>query len=181
MFPILPAGSPAAADTDLPAFLVAHDGLYLRKRSLLGVSQTRVDGAEHLPAETEYVEYGLPKVPADQMARVVGFFRSIYRAQRTEALVLLLWAGEGFDLFVPDQKVSLASVSHTLDAARLPAGSRVVGSIHSHGAFGPGASADRRRRRGGVRRAPRRRRATSTGVRPIRRPSPSTGVASRSR
>ena len=50
MFPILPAGSPAAADTDLPAFLVAHDGLYLRKRSLLGVSQTKVDGAEHLPA-----------------------------------------------------------------------------------------------------------------------------------
>ena len=43
MFPILPAGSPAAADTDLPAFLVAHDGLYLRKRSLLGVSQTKVD------------------------------------------------------------------------------------------------------------------------------------------
>jgi hypothetical protein len=141
MFPILPAGSPAAADTSLPAFLVAHDGLYLRKRSLLGVSQTRVNGAEHLPAETEYVEYGLPKVRADQMARVVGFFRSIYRAQRTEALVLLLWAGEGFELFVPDQKVSLASVSHTLDAARLPAGSRVVGSIHSHGAFGPGASA----------------------------------------
>ena len=43
--------------------------------------------------------------------------------------------------FVPDQKVSLASVSHTLDAARLPAGSRVVGSIHSHGAFGAWASA----------------------------------------
>ena len=140
MFPILPAGSPAAADTDLPAFLVAHDGLYLRKRSLLGVSQTRVTGAEHLPPETEYVEYGLPKIGADQMARVVGFFRSIYRAQRTEALVLLLWAGEGFDLFVPEQRVSPASVSHTLDEAELPAGSRVVGSIHSHGAFGPGAS-----------------------------------------
>ena len=74
------------------------------------------------------------------MARVVGFFRSIYRAQRTEALVLLLWAGEGFDLFVPDQRVSPASVRHTLDEAELPAGSRVVGSIHSHGAFGAWAS-----------------------------------------
>ena len=140
MFPILPAGSPAAADTRLPAFVVAHDGLYLRKRSLLGVSQTKVDGAEHLPPVTEYVEYVLPKVPADLMARVVGFFRSIYRAQRTEALVLLLWAGEGFDLFVPDQRVGPASVSHTLVEAELPAGSRVVGSIHSHGAFGPAAS-----------------------------------------
>ena len=140
MFPILPAGSPAAADTSLPAFLVAHDGLYLRKRSLLGVSQTKVDGAEHLPAEKEYLEYALPKVPTDLMARVVGFFRAIYRAQRTEALVLLLWADEGFDLFVPEQRVSPASLSHTLDEAELPSGTRVVGSIHSHGAFGAGAS-----------------------------------------
>ncbi len=159
MFPILPAGSPVAADTDLPAFLVAHDGLYLRKRSLLGVSQTKVAGVEHLPAETEYVEYGLPKIPADQMARVVGFFRSIYRAQRTEALVLLLWAGENFDLYVPDQKVSLASVSHTLDdgqaAGRIPR--RRVDPLSR--CLQRRGECRRRRRRGGVRRAAHRRRA----------------------
>ena len=159
MFPILPAGSPVAADTDLPAFLVAHDGLYLRKRSLLGVSQTKVAGVEHLPAETEYVEYGLPKIPADQMARVVGFFRSIYRAQRTEALVLLLWAGESFDLYVPDQKVSLASVSHTLDdgqaAGRIPR--RRVDPLSR--CLQRRGECRRRRRRGGVRRAAHRRRA----------------------
>jgi hypothetical protein len=140
MFPILPAGSPALSTTSLPAFVVAHDGLYLRKQSLLGLSQTKVDGIEHLPAEKEFVEYALPKVPADLMARIVGFFRSIYRRQATEALVLLLWAGEGFDCFVPAQKVSPVSVSHTLDETELPAGSRVVGSIHSHGAFGAWAS-----------------------------------------
>ena len=140
MFPILPAGSAEVRGASLPAFLVAHDGLYLRKRSLLGVSQTKVEGAAHLPAETEYVEYALPRVSADLMARVVGFFRAVYRLHRTEALVLLLWAGEGFDLFVPKQKVSLASVSHVLDEAELPSGSRIVGSIHSHGAFGAWAS-----------------------------------------
>jgi len=107
MFPILPAGSPEVAETRLPAFVVAHDGLYLRKQSLLGLSQTKVDGIEHLPAEKEFVEYALPKVPADLMARVVGFFRSVYRERRTEALVLLLWRAEGFDLFVPEQQVSM--------------------------------------------------------------------------
>ena len=104
------------------------------------MSQTKVDGIEHLPAEKEFVEYALPKVPADLMARIVGFFRSIYRRQATEALVLLLWADEGFDCFVPAQKVSPVSVSHTLDETELPAGSRVIGSIHSHGAFGAWAS-----------------------------------------
>jgi proteasome lid subunit RPN8/RPN11 len=140
MFPILPAGSPAVATTSLPAFVVAHDGLYLRKQSLLGLSQTKVDGIEHLPVEKEFVEYALPKVPADLMARIVGFFRSVYRRQATEALVLLLWADAGFDCFVPAQKVSPVSVSHTLDETELPAGSRVIGSIHSHGAFGAWAS-----------------------------------------
>lgn len=141
MFPILPAGSPEATDTRLPAFVVAHDGLYLRKQSLLGLSQTKVDGVDHLPVEKEYVEYALPKVPADLMARVVGFFRSVYRLHRTEALVLLLWKAEGFDLFVPDQQVSMASVKHRLDESALPDDLRVIGSIHSHGAFGAGASA----------------------------------------
>ena len=152
MFPIVPAGSPAAADTSLPAFLVAHDGLYLRKRSLLGVSQTRVNGAEHLPAATEYVEYALPKVPADQMARVVGFFRSIYRAQRTEALVLLLWTGEGFDLVFLDPPYDLPEVElgHNLVALAplLDEDALVVVERSSRSpepAWGPGLECDRRK------------------------------------
>jgi len=140
MFPILPAGSPAVTDTRLPAFVVARDGLYLRKQSLLGLSQTKVEGVDHLPAEKEYVEYALPKVPADLMARIVGFFRAVYRLRRTEALVLLTWKAEGFDLYVPDQQVSMASVKHRLDESALSDDHRVIGSIHSHGAFGAGAS-----------------------------------------
>jgi hypothetical protein len=141
MFPILAAGTAEVSGSPLPVFLVARDGLYLRKRSLLGLSQTKVEGVTHLPAESEYLDYALPRVPADLMARVVGFFRAVYRLHQSEALVLLLWAGEGFDLFVPKQKVSPASVCHVLDEAELPSGGRIVGSIHSHGAFGAGASA----------------------------------------
>ena len=107
-----PRRLPEAADTRLPAFLVAHDGLYLRKRSLLGVSQTKVDGAEHLSAEKEYVEYVLPKVPVDLMARVVGFFRWVYRERRTEAPSSFSGGAEGFDFCSSrKQQVSMASVS----------------------------------------------------------------------
>jgi len=41
MFPIVEAGSPALEGTALPAFVVARDGLYLRKQSLLGLSRPR--------------------------------------------------------------------------------------------------------------------------------------------
>ena len=141
MFPILEAGSDRSKAASLPAFVVARDGLYLRKRSLLGVSQTKVGRIAHLPEGTEFVDYALPKVPADLMARVVGFFRAVYRLQRTEALVLLVWRDGVFDLVVPAQKVTVVSVSVRRSAdGDVPAGSRVVGSMHSHGAFGAYAS-----------------------------------------
>ncbi len=139
MFPILEAG-PSLETASLPAFVVARDGLYLRKRSLLGLSQTKVGRIAHLPEGKEFVDYALPKVPQDLMARAVGFFRAVYRLQRTEALVLLVWRDAGFDLVVPAQKVSSVSVTFDLADGDLPAGSRLVGSMHSHGAFGAYAS-----------------------------------------
>ena len=139
MFPILEAG-PSLERAKLPAFVVARDGVYLRKHSLLGLSQTKVDRVAHLPTGREFVEYALPKVPSDLMARVVGFFRAVYRLQRTEALVLLVWRNGVFDLVVPAQKVSAASVTFDLADGDLPAESRLVGTIHSHGAFGAFAS-----------------------------------------
>jgi hypothetical protein len=139
MFPILEAG-PSLETATLPAFVVARDGLYLRKRSLLGLSQTKVGRIAHLPEGQEFVDYALPKVPADLMARAVGFFRAVYRIHRTEAAVLLVWLDAGFDLVVPAQKVSSASVKFDLADGDVPSGGRLVGTIHSHGGFGAYAS-----------------------------------------
>ncbi len=74
------------------------------------------------------------------MGRVVGFFRAVYRARRTEALVLLLWEDGQFLVHVPRQRVSGSSVKFTLAEDELPARARLVGTIHSHGAFGAFAS-----------------------------------------
>jgi hypothetical protein len=134
MFPIVEAG-PALETASLPAFVVARDGLYLRKRSLLGLTQTKVGRVAHLPDGREFVDYVLPKVPSDLMARAVGFFRAVYRLHKTEAAALLLWRNGSFDLAVPDQKVSSVSVKFDLSDGDLPSGSRLVGTMHSHGGF----------------------------------------------
>jgi hypothetical protein len=139
MFPILEAG-PSLETASLPAFVVARDGLYLRKRSLLGLSQTKVGRVAHLPEGREFVDYVLPKIPADLMARAVGFFRAVYRLHRTEAAVLLTWHDGSFDLAVPHQKVSSVSVNFNLSDGDVPSGGRLVGTIHSHGGFGAYAS-----------------------------------------
>jgi PRTRC genetic system protein A len=141
MFPIVEAGSPALEGTSLPAFVVARDGLYLRKRSLLGLSQTKVERVAHLPAGKAFLDYRLGKLPAELMSQVIGLFRAVYDRQQTEALVLLLWQADRFELLVPSQSASSVSVRHKLDDSSLPAGSRLVGTIHSHGAFSAFASA----------------------------------------
>ncbi len=139
MFPIVSAGDPLER-MPLPAFVVARDGLYLRKRSLLGLSQTKVERVAHLPTEKEFLDYALPRLSSELMGQVVGFFRAVYRLHRTEAIVLLAWRDGSFELLVPRQRVTSASVRHELKERDVPAGVRLVGSIHSHGAFGAGAS-----------------------------------------
>jgi hypothetical protein len=134
------AAGPSLEGASLPAFIVARDGPYLRKRSLLGLSQAKVGRVAHLPDGKEFLDYALPKVPADLMAHAVGFFRAVYRLHKTEAAVLLLWRDGSFDLAVPDQKVSCVSVKFELLDGELPACSRLVGTIHSHGGFGAYAS-----------------------------------------
>ncbi len=140
LFPIIAADESAVEEVSLPAFVVARDGLYLRKRSLLGLSQVQVDEVAHLPAAREYLEYALPKVPASLMSEVVGFFRAIWSRQRSEALVLLSWDGSAFGLIVPEQRAGAASVKHRLETSDVPSGAHLVGSIHSHGALSAGAS-----------------------------------------
>jgi hypothetical protein len=139
MFPIIAAGA-VDDGAALPAFVVARDGLFLRKRSLLGTSQTRTGRIAHLPAGTEFLDYALPPVPADVMGRAVGFFRAVHRLQRTEAACLLLWRDGVFDLLVPAQKATGASVQFDVAPGDIAPGARVVGSMHSHGVFGAYAS-----------------------------------------
>ena len=104
------------------------------------MSQTKVEHVAHLPKATESIDYALPKVPADLMARVVGFFRAVYRLHHSEALCLLLWHDGAFDLAVPRQSVTGVSVRFDHADADIPAGARVVGTIHSHAGFAAFAS-----------------------------------------
>ena len=80
-------------------------------------------GDKHRARATEGVVEALarPEVVADR--RLEEDERFLGRV-----IELLLWRVEGFDLFVPKQKVSPASVSHTLDETELPLWIRGLGT-----------------------------------------------------
>src|SRR5512141_2675463 len=108
MFPILEAG-PSLETATLPAFVVARDGLYLRKQSLLGLSQTKVERVAHLPVGKPFLDYRLPKLPSELLGRAVAFLPAAYGRPQSQALVLLLWQGHRFELLVPSQSTTSVS------------------------------------------------------------------------
>jgi len=59
-----PEAGPSLDQATLPASSSLATGS-TAKRSLLGVSQTKVGRIAHLPEGREFVDYALPKVPAD--------------------------------------------------------------------------------------------------------------------
>ena len=173
-----PRGRLPAAGTSLPAFVVARDGLYLRKRSLLGVSQTKVERSRPPAGGPEFVDYALPKVPADLMARVVGFFRAVYRAHRTEAPSCCSGVTGASTSSCRPRRSRRSRSSFDVDGPatacriarrRVDAQPRCLWRLREH---------DRRGRRGGARRAPRRRRRLRPAPDRMPRPSSWTGSAS---
>jgi len=83
-----------------------------------------------------------PKLPAEAMETIVGFFWRVYEMHRSEAIVLLVWDmnEKRYHLLVPEQEATVwtsgsrrspQDVNYKVPV--LPAGQLLVGDIHSHG------------------------------------------------
>jgi len=118
-------------------YVVAQDGIYLRKETGLIQATVRVNGISSLEEIVPTANLRLPKLPPEVVVRALLFFRSIYRQLDSEAVVLLHYSQENrsYRLYCPEQTVSGMSVSHYDADGRLE-GYQLVGSIHSHCDFG---------------------------------------------
>jgi len=149
-----------------PAFVVARDGLYLRKQSLLG-SVNRGRASRSSPGRKPLLDYRLPKLPAELMGqgRRVSSGRC-YERQQTEASCCCCGGTITSNcgaIAIDDIGLRPAQARSLGPAGRVPAWSA---TIHSHGAFSAFASGDGRRRRGG----------TSTDSTSRRRTTPATPI-----
>ena len=77
----------------------------------------------------------LPPIDELVFAKAVAFFHRVYKEHGTESAVLLHYSESlGWELTVPNQKVSRAAVHYEMEE-RIP-GYRCVGTMHSHGSMG---------------------------------------------
>jgi hypothetical protein len=122
-------------------YLVARDGLYLRKENVafsasvkLGrLSWEKQDFGNGILDEEEFLEMKLPKIPARIVDEWVSLARMVRKIYKSEVLLLLYYCpstGE-FQNKVPEQEVSPGSV-RSLESIPAPEGFQFVASVHSH-------------------------------------------------
>lgn len=127
---------------EAPAYLIAGDGLFLVRSSLLGTGMVKLhqypNWLKNTGKPNGTYEYDAPIVPAELTAQIQDFFQRIYERQHTEAAVLLLMHEETkqWRVFVPTQLVNHGGVNYVYDRSHISKGWLVVGTMHSHCDFG---------------------------------------------
>lgn len=119
-------------------YVIAENGLFIRKDTGLVQAFVRVDGISSLDTVVPTAKLRTPLIPAKDVARAYLFFRKVYRLYRCEAIVFLFYNKEDkrFYLMPPTQKVSSAGLDYEYDPKSCPEGYRLIGDIHSHCGFG---------------------------------------------
>ena len=128
------AGQPIP-ENEQYAYLIAKDGFYMVKRNGLFDSCIMVETLPDIPEQEETFVLKAKKIPYELIKQVLAFFYAVYQQHRSEAMVLLCYEEDNWSIYVPEQQVAGARVDYKNDCNK-----RVVGSIHSHPAFGLGAS-----------------------------------------
>lgn len=136
MFPIYLMDKKKVEINDDIYYLVAKNGVFVKKKLGLIESLTPVDGIPFLAgAAVPYAKMTIPKIPKEIFCKILSFFRKVYSLYESECEVFLLYNSlkKKFKIRVPYQKVSYASC----EAVRMgsPKDYAIICSIHSHSNF----------------------------------------------
>jgi hypothetical protein len=117
---------------DETCYIIAKNGMFLKKKLDLIESLTPVDKISFLEDIPTYASLDIPKIPIRLFGSIVGFFREVEKLYSSEAIVLLMYNKEKktYKISVPDQEVSAASLSYTVGDTLKD--HILIGSVHSH-------------------------------------------------
>ncbi|MFH1099190.1 MAG: hypothetical protein V1723_04735 [Candidatus Uhrbacteria bacterium] len=135
MFPVYLKRDP---DDPLPeeqyAYIVGRNGAFLKTECVAFRAVVPTSALPTLAEVKEEATYLLPPIPAVMVARTIAFFRAVYRASGSEAILLVAYdpVAAEFRLVAPLQQVGPGHLHYEVPYPP-PAGCRFVGTIHSHG------------------------------------------------
>lgn len=114
-----------------PYFVATKDGYFVHRNFHFGRVLMPTKQAIHTPPMVPTLWATIDRLPAPLLGQAYSFFRAIYIAKKSEAMVYIVYTRErGYRLFVPPQQAHGGGVK----AIRTPEHIRgqVVGTIHSH-------------------------------------------------
>lgn len=116
-------------------YIVAKEGIFLKKKLGIMESVAPVKNISTLESISSYAKMHINKIPSTSFAKVVDFFRKVYKEYSGEAIVLLFYnenTGK-YRIIPPHQKVSGASLEYNRGVSI--EGWTMIGTIHSHGSM----------------------------------------------
>lgn len=124
---------------DLPEddifYIVAKEGIFLKKKLGIMESIAPVKNISTLESIASYARMHINKIPSTSFAKVVDFFKKVYKEYSGEAIVLLFYNEETgkYRIIPPHQKVSGAALEYNRGVSI--EGWTMIGTIHSHGSM----------------------------------------------
>ena len=147
------------ADEEVPGdefcYILGANGLHERISNDIYQGIVPSSNCPQLSQQDRKVRSRLPQISAETMEMIVGFFRQVWKKHRSEAIVLLYYSAreETYMILVPHQevdaweedkygwyRVDLKYETPNTPDGLLQRGYKLVGSVHSHGAYVAGHS-----------------------------------------
>ena len=127
-------GNQELPDDDI-YYVIAKEGVFLKKKMGIMESIAPVKGISILQSINAMAKMHINPLPATMGAKILEFFKEVYRQYHGEAIVILFYNEKTgkYKLIAPEQKVTAASLDYKRDI-QIDDFS-MIGTIHSHGAM----------------------------------------------
>jgi len=114
-------------------YVIAQDGIFIKRKFGLFVSQVKIDKISILEPTNEYALMNIKKIPGKDFAKMIAFFKKVYEMHRGEAAINIYYheKKKNFKLRVPSQQVTAGNVNYVNYYCN--DNYLHVGTIHSHG------------------------------------------------
>lgn len=113
-------------------YIVCKEGVYLKKKVGIMESITPVKGLSHLDTVETMARMHIDDIPGFEFAKIIDFFRAVFKEHQSEAVVLLFYdmeTGE-YEILAPAQEVSGGGADYVKGISI--EGMDMIGTIHSH-------------------------------------------------
>ncbi len=133
MFPVWINDGTSEMPNDPIFYIVAKDGIYLKKTMGDFDTMNKVDAISILGECSSYASLNVAKIATRQIAQILSLFREVYKVYRSEANIILHYnkKRKKYRIDVPKQGVTGASVAYVNGEDTYKDYIR-IGTIHSH-------------------------------------------------